>query len=424
MRSSRVNDFQDYYQASVRWEQRQDIYSVVEVNQWQKTIKDPSMLFQDSDSKHLKDLTDMQSGASWEEKIHKLKSSIKPENLKYIDILMKETGTYIYPPIYAFLLSPLSSLNYQQAAMIHSISQFICLLSSLVLISRLFSFQISSPQMLILLLLCFRFLENHTNNNQVGFLILFLSLLSIYSKNDLFSGMILGLAISVKLTPIAFLFYFFWKKRYFVIIYSMIGLVIFLILPGLVDWEYNLKMLGIWKDYVLKNFFSSPLMRAWKNNQSLPATLGKLFHDKADPLNQYIYHLPFFVMSHTSLKILNLLITLILIFPFFLCSWFSKNDTFIISTIYIFTIIFSGISWVHSFVYLMFPFAFVISKWNEFSKSLKILFMISIFLSSFTTKNIFGSTLENLFMMFSIMMFGTLLLYLIILKLEFERIRK
>jgi hypothetical protein len=420
IRSSRINDFQDYYQASVRWEERQDIYSVVEVNQWQKSIKDPSQLFQGSNPIHLDRLKDMESGKTWEEKIDDLKSNIKPENLKYIEILMNETGTYIYPPIYAFILSPLSSLSYNQAALVHSIIQFICLLLSLILISRNFSLGMKSPQMLILLVISFRFLENHTNNNQVGFLILFLSLLSLYSKNDLVSGLILGLAISIKLTPVAFLFYFFWKKRYKVILYSLIGLGICLIIPGISDWAYNLKMLEIWKDYVLKNFFSSPLMRAWKNNQSLPATLGKFFHDKADPLNQHIYHLPFFIMSHTGLKVLSLSFTLILVIPFLISAWFTKNDYFIISSIYIFTIVFSGISWVHSFVYLVYPYGYLINKWKDYSKGTKAFLIFSIFLSSFTTRNIFGSGLENLFMMFSVMMFGALVLYLILVRMEFR----
>ncbi|HRG77419.1 MAG TPA: glycosyltransferase family 87 protein, partial [Leptospiraceae bacterium] len=85
-RASNKSDFHDYYTASQLFFEQKDLYNIESLETLREEIK-------------LEDL-------------------FKAENLKKLESLKGNVGTYIYPPLFAFLLIPLGWLSYPTAATI------------------------------------------------------------------------------------------------------------------------------------------------------------------------------------------------------------------------------------------------------------------------------------------------------------------
>lgn len=100
-------------------------------------------------------------------------------------------------------------LSYPTAAMIFAIINFCSLLGCLFLITKFISFKNTFYILFFTLFINYRYLESHVANNQVAFILILLILLSIYIKNDALAGILLSLAILIKLTPAIFLFTFY-----------------------------------------------------------------------------------------------------------------------------------------------------------------------------------------------------------------------
>ncbi|HNA08289.1 MAG TPA: glycosyltransferase 87 family protein, partial [Leptospiraceae bacterium] len=175
-RADNKSDFHDYYTASRLFYDQKDLYNINALESLREEVK-------------LEDL-------------------FKAENLKKLEALKGNLGTYIYPPLFAFLLIPLGFLNYELAATIFTLINFSCLLLSLFLITKLIPIKNIFSILFFTIAVNYRYLESHVSNNQVAFILILLILLSLLIKNDALSGILLSLAIIIKITPAIFLFYF------------------------------------------------------------------------------------------------------------------------------------------------------------------------------------------------------------------------
>jgi hypothetical protein len=387
-RASNKSDFQDYYTASKLFYDKKDLYNLDFIQSLKEEIK-------------LEDL-------------------FKLENLKKLESLKGNVGTYIYPPLFAFLLIPLGFLSYATAATIFTIFNFICLLISLFLITKLISIKDTFTILFFTLLINYRYLESHISNNQVAFLLILLILISIYSKNDLLSGILLSLAILIKLTPAIFLFYFLYKRQFKRFGYTLLFSFIWAMLPSLYSHEYNLHSLGNWYDLVLNNAMKNPAFRSWKNNQSLIATIAKYFMVGADPLNQALFRMPFANLEPKTITYLFYFISGVLVSPFIYKLKKGYSDEQLISILFILSVIFSGISWVHSFVVLLFPIAYLLHCIFETNAagSQKKIFIITSLATVLTSRNLIGTTAEGIFLMFSLLLYTSIIFYLLLIKIE------
>lgn len=382
-----INDFHDYYRASRLLGERKDIYQYEEV-------------------KELKDKLSLQE-------------LLKPENLKKLESLKGNLASYIYPPTFAVLLYPIASLEYETAGRIFFLFNFIALLGALFILNTRSSILcIPSITLFCTLLLSFRILENHAINNQVGLLLLLFTLIAVYYPKDWLSGLVLSLAVIIKLTPAIFLLYFFFQKRWKFFLYFFGFLTLWSLLPFLFGVEYGLKQWENWYEMVFLNAMKSPLFRAWKNNQSLIATLAKYFLIGADPLNQAIFDMPFMVLSAVQVKLIFLILSLILIL---LTSWKyfrTKNEDSFLASLFILSTALSGISWVHTFVTLIPAFYMLVSKSGAERNLRTILIGIGILLV-LTHRNTLSPAVESAFLMFSGFLYLSLFL-LILLQTEKE----
>ena len=86
-RSSNSSDFQDYYSASQLFMTGEDIYAFEDI------VKAKSQ-------------------------IHSFEDIFKSEMAPLLEKLMNQTGSYIYPPTFAFLLIPISILEYPTSSLL------------------------------------------------------------------------------------------------------------------------------------------------------------------------------------------------------------------------------------------------------------------------------------------------------------------
>ncbi len=387
-RASNKSDFHDYYTASQLFYGQKDLYNIESVQTLREEIK-------------LEDL-------------------FKPENIKKLESLKGNVGTYIYPPLFAFLLIPLGWLSYPTAATIFILVNFICLLASLFLITKLISLKNPFTIIFFTLAINYRYLESHVSNNQVAFILILFMLLSVYVKSDALAGILLSLAIIIKLTPAIFLFYFLYKRQFKRFGYTFLFTTLWTILPSVYSHEYNMHSLGNWYELVFNNAMKNPAFRSWKNNQSLIATIAKYFMIGADPLNQALFGMPFVSFGAKTITYLFYFCSLLIGIPFLYRLKNTISDGALLSILFILSVIFSGISWVHSFVVLLFPIAYLANRIfeEEISKLKRNIFFSLCVLTIVTARSIIGSTGEGIFLMFSFLLYISLGFYLLLLRID------
>lgn len=395
-RSNQKSDFLDYYHAAERWGTGENLYRFDVAFELQTKIKTMEDLF-------------------------------RPENLHLLSALQNETATYIYPPLFSFLLIPFTYLSEPNASLVFELLSWISLLAILFLIfqnKELSSNHSKFPYLLLLgaLVFNFRFLESHIQNNQVGLLLILLVLVSLTIRSHAVSGLLLALAVSIKITPLVFLFVFVYEKKYQRILWFLFGLFLWNALPLLYHWDYTIQMTNEWITKILGNAFSNPLLRSWKNNQSLSSTLAKYFVSGADMMNQPTYGMPFTNLSPSFLKIIQLFFMILFGIPLLLL-WRKKNKQWeIISLLFLISALFSGISWVHSYIICLVPIYFILDRVTNTKHSQKELYLLLFLLSLplLTHRTFVGSKIESALSMFSVLFYTTSLLYFYIVRFAFH----
>ena len=386
-KSKAISDFRDYHRASILLHEHKDIYQYEEI----------------------KDLQDK----------YTLDDVFKnPDLLNKLDSLRGNVASYIYPPTFATLLIPISYLSYETASLIFSLINFACLIGSLYLMKEMLYPSRFTYILFFTLLFGFRFLENHVNNNQVAFILMYLILLALSSKNNYITGLSLSLAVIIKLTPLVFLLFLFYKRRVKAILIFFLGLVFWAGIPLLDGYDYGVQNWANWFDMVLLSAMKNPVFRAWKNNQSLIATLAKYFLEGADPVNQMLFRMPFYSLSMESVKLVFNFLALLIVVPLFRKYKNGIDTNQNIAALFILSVIFSGISWIHTFSFLIFPLGYLCKRVSTTGyKWRKILFFSLGGLVVVTGKSICGNFLDSFFLMYSLLLYISLGLYFIILSL-------
>ncbi len=340
-KSENRSDFRDYYNASIRFTQENNLYNLDQI----EVI-----------------LAKLRSGEI------KIEEIFTPKVFLQLKDMMEGVGSYIYPPTFAFLLIPISLFPYGIASAIFLTLNFLALLGSLYILSIRFHRKGNLLFIIGLCILNLKFLENHQNNNQVSLILIFLILTSVHTNKNWLSGFLLSLAIVIKLTPGAFLLFFLMQKRYWAIFYTFVFVLFWILLPCLYAPSFTIEMTLTWKQLILDNYLKSPLFRAWKNNQSLNATLAKYFLNYADVLNQSRFGYPLQELNELVVKGMYYIFSLVLVIPFFWKVFTKRNVELTLGCLFVFSIVFSGISWIHSFVFLLYPSGILLDRIWSFTE--------------------------------------------------------
>ncbi|MFH1421952.1 MAG: glycosyltransferase family 87 protein [Planctomycetota bacterium] len=180
---------------------------------------------------------------------------------------MTVTGRqYIYPPIFALICAPFAALGVQAALLIWYIGSMTALLvsaylSTLIVLGEKPDFRKAFFIGAAAVVLTGRAFDSDFQNGQINTLILLLVVVALYCviRNlDTPAGLIMALAVCIKMTPVIFLPYFLYKRMWKTSLWFVIGLIIFLvIIPSvLLGLSRNFSLLGEFSNKMISPFIS------------------------------------------------------------------------------------------------------------------------------------------------------------------------
>lgn len=190
---------------------------------------------------------------------------------------------YPNPPVMAIILRPFAELPPITGAMGWFFSKV--LMAGLAV---LWTFRLISSDALLAdgvkataIVLALPAITGDLSHNNVNIFILFLiaASLELYRKGrDSASGLVLGLAIACKVTPLLLLAYFGWKRAWHVVVACLAGLVLWLVIvPGAIfDWERNHQLLTDWYKLMIERPVLKGEITTEHPNQAVPGFIYRL----------------------------------------------------------------------------------------------------------------------------------------------------
>ncbi len=216
---------------------------------------------------------------------------------------------YVYPPLLAILLAPVSKWPLGATVLLAYLLSIACLVGT-VMLSRRFpdtcpaktspqghasvpeslGIQPAPWQIALAMFFCLPMLLNTLTRGQLGIITLFFAAAIFYTyltQRKILTGLLLAFAVALKISPLAFLVFFFLMKREWKILTSIaLGFFLFFILwPSLaIGFHQNWELLKIWKglmsisqsDTAYQNYLWGELFTPFaEDNQSLYAIITR-----------------------------------------------------------------------------------------------------------------------------------------------------
>ncbi len=337
------SDFEDYFEASRRLHAGEDLYKTGAMKN----------LFEQS-----ADLPSMQ----WEEIVKLLLES-------------KGVGAYLYPPFFAFLLTPIQGLDYKTAAIIFQMLSLAALALLLWLLHRRVKGTAAEYTVVLATLLYFPFLDDNASNGNVGFFLLLLCGTGILwsfreGLRSFLGGFLIGLATVIKIIP-AFLAGILFAGRRFVALAGFVSGILFAVsVPAVAGgWQQNLDRHEQWYSFLIDTYQKHLVVRPYANNQTISAALSKLMIAGSDH-KQERFGLPLVDLSLEQLPVFSMTVRLINValvgslgLLLLVLAWrrpvHIDEDSFagILSLSLLTALVSSGVSWYHTYSLLLIPLA-------------------------------------------------------------------
>ncbi|MDB5314126.1 MAG: hypothetical protein JWO38_8328 [Gemmataceae bacterium] len=195
---------------------------------------------------------------------------------------------YPNPPIMAVVLKPFADLPPVAGAMAWFYAKVVMAVLAAVWVFRLVlpaspgRGETTDIAKAVAVLLSLPPLLGDLSHNNVNIFILFLvaGCLEAYRRGwDLSAGLVLGLAIACKVTPLMFLAYFAYKRAWTVLAGCAVGLALWLaVVPGAVyGWDRNGELLESWYQLMVRPSVVENRVTSEHPNQSIPGVVFRLF---------------------------------------------------------------------------------------------------------------------------------------------------
>ncbi len=188
---------------------------------------------------------------------------------------------YPNPPVMAVVLKPFADLPPLAGALAWFYAKVLMAALACVWVFRLVGPEASDWAKGLAVLLSLQPLLGDLSHNNVNIFILFLvaACLELYRRGrDTGAGLVLGLAIACKVTPLLFVAYFGWKRAWRVLAATAAGLVLWLALvPGAVfGFERNAELLTDWYKLMVRPALVENRVTSEHPNQSIPGVVYRL----------------------------------------------------------------------------------------------------------------------------------------------------
>lgn len=286
--------------------------------------------------------------------------------------------------------------------------------------------KIIEPIVVIPLVIILRYMMDNMANIQINIYILLMALLAINSfinRKYILLGILLGLSISIKVYPIFLLLYFIYKREWIPVVWSVLFLFVFNLLPLIIfGIEQGLHYFYIWATEVAPHAFG-----ANHKNQSV---FGMLLRYLTDEHTHSLVHVNVLDLTPSLVKkITYTSIALAAVIP----AWLFRNKlsnrsylrpiieyTFILTAIPIL----SPVAWKAYFIFLYVGYLLLYYLLYRVDNSLsnkKMVwlrggFYLSIFCTILTTEAIWGRSISKYFFeMHSFITLGTILMLILLL---------
>ena len=213
-------------------------------------------------------------------------------SMNFIRWKNREDAPYLYPPILAVLITPLLRIGKDNGLAVWTVVNIFILIFSALLATITFISNNSNRWLWFFAFLTFFFFYLPTQLDiklgQVDIFVLFFLLLAYYLfvKNSDLAFLPLSLAISIKPFLIFILLFFFWKKRYRMVLYTLFGVGVLLSLGFLragISSIYNYIIL-------IRSLSTSEMLLSLPVNQSLTGFFYRVF--STNTYIQPLAHLP------------------------------------------------------------------------------------------------------------------------------------
>jgi len=211
---------------------------------------------------------------------------------------------YVYPPILAVLLAPVSKWPLGATVPLAYLLSLACLAGTIAFSRRFPENARPAPwQIALSMFFCLPMLLNTLTRGQFGIISLFFMAAIFYNylaRRKLLTGLLLALAVALKISPLAFLVFFFLMKREWRILFSTLagfGLFFFLLPSLVVGFHQNWELLKIWQslmsvsqsDTAYRHYLWGELFTPFaEDNQSFYSVLTRfVWHSQAHFIRRY-----------------------------------------------------------------------------------------------------------------------------------------
>lgn len=339
-----------------------------------------------------------------------------------------KVANFKYPPVIASLFYPLGFLKQNAAAITWFTINFILIIlfffwsSKLIFYEKLNS---KSKNWIYFLasLSTLRFFAHNFDEGQVNFLMMSMLTLSLFyfnRKKCFLSGLSLGFSVLVKYMSFVFVPYFLFKKRFKVLFYLFVSIVIFTVLPGLfLGFKYNLFLQKSFLPFLCKTSLDLNSMSTHEN-QSLIAMLIRYFSSFSE------YSVNFLKLNMLYLgALIGSMVTFIYMFILCPSTRFKENKSFLevvnYAMIFICVALFNPNGWIHAFIFLTFPYLVVFYYLFKVGYKDKLVWAMT------AVSAILGSWPESLFLpsikdsvdIYSLLTIGSIILFFALVKIKF-----
>jgi hypothetical protein len=228
------------------------------------------------------------------------------------------------------------------------------------------------------LLLSLRPILGDLHHGNINLLILFLIVAMFQAwrhSQDVLAGLLLGLAISYKVTPALFIPYFAYKRSWRTVGSTFLGLVLFLlIVPSLIIGpRFNFECLQMWWHRMLTPFLVEGSTSPQEVNQSMMGVLTRLLTEITPGTNRYDVHLDVNLVAWPP-HLVSYLIKALAVGLVGLLAFFCRTGTEDrrvprllgeVSLVVLTMLFISERSWKHHFVTLLLPYTYLV--WELYS---------------------------------------------------------
>jgi branched-subunit amino acid transport protein AzlD len=306
----------------------------------------------------------------------------RPQVLKFWDgVNIYDKFYFPNPPILPITLGPLMVLPPVAGAM-----GWFAIKVALTTIALILCLEIVKPRdgpfppffQSAILILSLRPILGDLHHGNINLLILFLIVAMFHAWRhgyNVLAGLILGLAISYKVTPALFIPYFAYKGSWRTVGSTFLGLALFLlIVPSLIIGpEFNFQCLQMWWHRMLTPFLVEGSTSPQESNQSLMGVLTRLLTEITPGTNRYDLHLDVNLVSWPP-QMVGYLIKALAVGLVGLLALFCRTKTsdrrdpcFLaeVSLVALTMLFISERSWKHHFVTLLLPYTYLV--WELYS---------------------------------------------------------